>query len=141
MKRYLVSILLAILVMALGVLTSCNEAALPEKEKEQFYSLGYDVGYGWGYRLIDEDKDRFDLLWAPPDTVDVVQESNPQLNIRNFYIPKGYWTMEDAADAHFPDGTPFNEKQKEQAIEAYNWGFYDGFMQGSEDCLEGKPSS
>lgn len=33
---------------------------------------------------------------------------------------------------------PVNDKQKRQAVEEYNWGFYDGFLQGVDDYLEGR---
>ena len=138
MKRYLILILLGILVLTSGMVVGCA-ADLPKEEEETFSALAYETGYGWGYSLTAENKDRTDIFWAPPDAVDEAQKLNSQVNIRDFYIPKGYWTMEDVANAHFPDGTPFNDKQKKQVIEANNWGFYSGFMQGSHDCLEGKP--
>jgi len=137
MKRYPIIILL-ILVLTSGVVAGCA-ADLPKEEDETFFALAYETGYGWGYWLTAEDKDRTDIFWTPPDKVDDAQKFNPQVNIREFYIPKGYWTIEDVANAHFPDGTPFNNKQKEQAMEANNWGFYSGFMQGCQDFLEGKP--
>ncbi|GAH65747.1 unnamed protein product, partial [marine sediment metagenome] len=112
MKRYLIPILL-ILVLASGLWVSCA-ADLPKKEEETFFALAYETGYGWGYWLTAENKDRTDIFWTPPDKVDEAQKLNPQVNIRDFYIPKGYWTMGDVANAHFPDGTPFNDKQKKQ---------------------------
>ena len=136
MKRYL--ILVALLVLASGLWIGCAPD-LPKEEGETFFALSNDVGYGWGYWLADEDKDRIDIFWTPPDRIDEAQKFNPKVNIRDFYIPKGYWTLEDVANAQFPDGTPFNDKQKKQAMEAYNLGFYSGFMQGSKDCVEGKP--
>jgi len=111
---------------------------LPKDAEETFYALAYEAGYSWGYQLTAENKDRTDLFWTPPDKVDEAQKFNPNVNIRDFYIPKGYWTMEDVANARFSDGTPFNYKQKKQAMEANNWGFYDCFMQGCDDCLKGK---
>ena len=106
---------------------------------EMLYASAYMAGYSWGYELTAENKDRTDLFWTPPDKVAEAQKFNPQVNIRDFYIPKGYWTMEDVANAHFPDDTPFNDKQKKQAMEANNWGFYDGFIEGGHDYLDGKP--
>lgn len=138
MKRYLIPILLAILVLASGVMIGCAPD-LPKEVEETFYALAYEAGYSWGYQLTAENKDRTDLFWASPDKVDDAQKLNPNVNIRDFYIPKGYWAIEDVANACFPDGTPFNDKQKKQAMEANNWGFYDGFIQGSHDCLDGKP--
>lgn len=128
---------MAILMMT-SVVAGCAPD-LPKEEEETFYALAFVTGYEWGYLLTAEDKDRTDIFWTPPDSVDVAQEVNPQVNIRDFYIPKGYCTMEDVTNAHFPDGTPFNNKQKKQVMEANNWGFYDGFIQGCHDFLEGKP--
>lgn len=136
MKRYLIPILL-ILVLASGTTVGCTPD-LPEEEGGIFFALGNETGYGWGYWLTNENKERKDLFWTPPDKIDDAQKFNPRVNIRDFYIPKGYWTMDDMGNTQFPDGTPFNEKQKKQAMEAYNWGFYSGFMQGSKDCIEGK---
>ena len=138
MKRYIIPILMVVLGSVLGVVVGCAPD-LPEKEKVQLFAIGNDVGYGWGYFLTAEDKDRTDLFWTRPHAVEEAQKFNPKVNIRDFYIPKGYWTMEDVTNTHFPDGTPFNDKQKQQAMETYNWGFYTGFMDGSEDYLEGKP--
>lgn len=137
MKRYLIPILI-ILVLTSGLVVSCAPD-LPEEEEETLFALAHEAGYGWGYQLTAENKDRTDIFWTPPDKVDKVQKLYPKVNILDFYIPKGYWKIEDVANAQFPDGTPFNNKQKEQAIEANNWGFYSGFLQGSHDCLEGKP--
>ena len=138
MKRYLILILVTIFVLASGLVVGCA-ADLPKEKQEELYALGYLDGYDWGYWLAAENKDRTDLFWTAPDKVDEVQKLYPQVNIRDFYIPKGYWTIEDVANAHFPDGTPFNDKQKKQAVEAYNWGFYDGFFEGGHDYLDGKP--
>jgi len=138
MKRYLIPILIAILVLASGLWVGCAPD-LPKEENDTFFALAYQTGYSWGYWLTVEDKHRTDIFWTPPDRVDEAQELYPQLNIRDFYIPKGYWTIDDVANAQFPDGTPFNDKQKKQLMEANNWGFYSGFMQGSKDCVEGKP--
>ena len=133
-----IAIILSLIVAMAGIVGCAPD--LPKEEEGTLYSLAYVTGYEWGYLLTAEGKDRTDLFWTPPDSVDVAQEVNPQVNIRDFYIPKGYWTMEDVANTHFPDGTPFNDKQKKQAMEAYNWGFYNGFMQGCDDCIEGKPA-
>jgi len=138
MKRYLM-ILLAILILTLGTVVGCA-ADLPKEVEETFFALAYEAGYSWGYELTAENKDRTDLFWTPPDKVDDAQKVNPQVNIRDYYIPKGYWTMNDITNARFPDGSPFNEKQKQQAMDANNWGFYSGFLQGCDDCLEGKPN-
>ena len=137
MKRYLIPIII-ILVLTSGLWIGCAPD-LSEEINEQLFVMGNDVGYGWGYSLVAENEDRRDLFWTPPDKVDDAQKFNPKVNIRDFYIPKGYWTMDDVADSHYPDGTPFNDKQKKQAIEAYNWGFYSGFMKGCDDYREGKP--
>ena len=137
MKRYLIPIL-TLSLLASGTMVGCAPD-LPKEIHDQLFFMGNDVGHGWGYWLIDEDKNRTDIFWTRPHAVDEAQKFNPKVNIRDFYIPKGYWTMEDAAEAHLPDGTPLNDKQKRQAIEAYNWGFYTGFLDGSKDCLEGKP--
>lgn len=137
MQRYLVAIL-TVSLLASGVATGCAPD-LPKEEKGDFYATGYMAGYSWGYWLTAEDKDRGDIWWTPPDRVDEAQELHPGVNIRDFYIPKGYWMMSHVANAQFPDGTPFNDKQKKQLMETNNWGFYDGFMQGCKDCVEGKP--
>ena len=139
MKRYLMLITLAILVLTSGIVIGCAPD-LPKEENDAFFTCGYEDGHSWGYWLIAEDKDRTDLWWTPPDRVDEAQKLHPGVNIRDFYIPKGYWTIDDVADIQFPDGTPFNDKQKKQVMEAYNWGFYSGFMQGCDDSIEGKPS-
>ncbi len=143
MKRYLIPIILAILVLASGLWIGCAPD-LPKEIYDQLFVMGNDNGYGWGYWLTAEAEkqgilEAFITNLIPPDIVDEVQKLNPKVNIRDFYTPKGYWTMEDVADTHLPDGTPFNDKQKKQAMEAYNWGFYTGFMDGSEDALKGKP--
>jgi hypothetical protein len=113
---------------------------LPKEDNDTAFTLGYEDGYSWGYSLTFEDSNRKDLFWTPPDKVEDAQKFNPKINIRDFYIPKGYLTMDGADNLHFPNGTPFNDKQKEQWIEAYNWGFYSGFKQGCDDCISGKPS-
>ena len=136
MRRYLIPIV-AILMLASGLVVGCA-ADLPENEQEVWFSSGIMYGYSWGYWLTFEDPD-LPILWTPPDKVDEVQQLY-ETDIRKMYIPKGYLTMEGFSDAHFPDGTPYNEKQKGQAVESYNWGFYAGFRQGSEDCLDGKPN-
>jgi len=142
MKRYLIPIVIT-LVLALGLTVGCAPD-LPKEIYNQLFILGDDKGYGWGYWLTFEAEQQgshialiADLI--PPDKVDEVQKLNPEVNIRDIYTPKGYWTMEDVANMHLPDGTPLNDKQKKQAMEAYNWGFYTGFMDGSEDALKGEP--
>lgn len=137
MKRCLIPIFI-VLVLVLGLCTGCAPD-LPKEEEKNFFTLAYDAGYSWGYLLTAENQKRTDVRLIPPDRVDAVQKLNPNLNVHDFYIPKGYWTLEDVANAHFPDGTPFNKKQKTQVMEAHNWGFYSGFMQGSKDYIEGKP--
>ena len=137
MKRYLIPILLAILVLASGALVGCA-AGLPEDETFSWYAMGDMEGYQCGHWLAVTDKD-YPALWITPDRVDKVQQLY-ETNIREVYIPKGYLTMEDFANAHFTDGTPYNNKQKEQALEGHNWGFYDGFCQGVDDGLHGRPS-
>lgn len=134
-----VAIIIVALILAMAGIVGCAPD-LPKEEEGTLYALAYVTGYEWGYLLTAEDKDRTDLFWTPPDRVDEAQKLYPEVNIRDFYIPKGYWTIEDVANVHFPDGTPFNDKQKKQAMEANNWGFYDGFLQGCHDCLEGKPA-
>jgi len=137
-KRYLMMlILIGVLVLAPGMVMGCA-ADLPKEIYDKLFVMGNDVGYGWGYWLIFENKDRTDLFWTPPDKVDDAQKFNPKVNIRDFYIPKGYWTIKDVANAHLEDGTPMNDKQKRQSMEVYNWGFYTGFMDGSKDSVEGK---
>lgn len=137
MKRSLIPAL-TILVLASGLVIGCAPD-LPEEEGDRIYALAFEAGYSWGYDLTAEDRDRKDLLLTPPDKVDEAQGFNPEVNIRDFYIPKGYWTIDDLANARSPDGIPFNEKQKKQVMEANNWGFFTGFMLGAEEYLEGKP--
>lgn len=132
-----VLVLASVLLVASLLLVGCTED-LPEETYDHLFFLGNDVGYGWGYQLAFEDRHRTDLFWTPPDKLDAAQKFNPDVNIRDFYIPKGYWTEKDAANARLSDGTPLNDKQKSQSIEAYNWGFYTGFLDGSKDCIEGK---
>lgn len=137
-KRYFILLLIVlVLTLGAGTVAGCSDN-LPEKTEENFFALAYEAGYSWGYQLTEENKDREDLFWTPPDKVDEAQKFNPKVNIRDYYIPKGYWTMGDVGNAQFLDGTPFNDKQKKQALEANNWGFYSGFMRGSKDYLEGK---
>lgn len=133
---------LAVLLALIVILAGCAPS-LPEEEEELTFAVGYEAGYSWGYFLPLEDE-HYPIFWTAPNKVDEVQkfhseQLHSEVNIRDFYIPKGYWTMEDVANAHFPDGTPYNEKQKKQAVEAYNWGFYAGFHQGFEDWADGKP--
>lgn len=138
MKRYLIPILI-ILVLALGIEVGCAPD-LPKEENDNIFIIGYEDGHSWGYQLTAEDSHRKDLFWTAPDKVDEAQKFNPKVNILDFYIPKGYLKKADVANLHFPNGTPFNDKQKEQWMQAYNWGFHSGFMRGSKDYLEGKPS-
>ena len=135
-RRLLILTLAAILALTSGMTIGCT-ADLPEDEQTVWFNSGNMDGYSWGYWLTFEDPN-CPILWTPPDRLDEAQKFHGE-NVQKVYIPKGYLTMEDFANTHFPDGTPFNEKQKEQAMEAYNWGFYSGFLQGSNDCLEGKP--
>jgi len=140
MKRYfMVLVVIVVLMLPLGMVMGCAPD-LPKEEDDAIFTCGYEDGYSWGYWLTAEDSHRKDLFWTPPDKVDDAQKFNPKVNIRDYYIPKGYWTIDDVANTHFPDGTPFNDKQKKQWMEAYNWGFYSGFKQGCDDCIEGKPS-
>lgn len=132
------AIIIVTLIVAMAGILGCAPD-LPKEENDAIFTCGYEDGYSWGYWLTAEEKDRTDLWWTPPDRVDEAQKLYSKVNIRDFYIPKGYWTIDDVANTQFPDGTPFNDKQKEQWMEAYNWGFYSGFMQGCDDCIEGKP--
>lgn len=140
MKRRIVAVLLAVLVLV-TLAAGCGDTSsgLTKEELAEFYTTGNGDGYSWGYWLTSEDPNG-PILWTPPDKVDDVQKFYPNSNIRDMYIPKGYLTEYDVAGAHFPDGTPYNSKQKRDATEAYNLGFYDGFCQGSDDCLHGKPN-
>ena len=140
MKRYfMVLVVIVVLMLPLGMVMGCAPD-LPQEENDAIFTCGYEDGYSWGYCLTAEDSHREDLFWTPPDKVDDAQKFNSKVNILDYYIPKGYWTIDDVANTHFPDGTPFNDKQKKQWMEAYNWGFYSGFKQGCDDFIEGKPS-
>jgi len=108
--------------------------ALPDDERELFYFTGFTEGYSKGYVMA---ADNPKLWWITPDKIDKIAKTNT--TVRDSYIPKGYWTMEDLANAHFSDGTPYNRRQKETILEGYNWGFYSGFRKGVDDFLEGKP--
>jgi len=110
--------------------------SLPDDEKEVVYYMGFSEGYTNGYALVLKNP-KTKVWWITPDMVDKDAKTNP--SIREDYIPKGYWTHSDVAKAHFSDGTPFNEKQKKEFMEGYNWGFYSGFRKGADDCLEGRP--
>ncbi|MCJ7655484.1 MAG: hypothetical protein MUO97_09365 [Dehalococcoidia bacterium] len=100
---------------------------LPQKDKDTFSLMGFEVGYSWGYWNPQD----VPVYWVTPDKYESFH--------RQLYIPKGYWTMEDMANVNFPDGTPLNEKQKRQAMEAYNWMFYAGYCRGAQDSVQGKP--
>jgi len=139
MHRYTIIFVAAITVLTSGIMIGCAPD-LPKEVNDATFTSGYEDGYSLGYSLTVEDSHRKDLFWTPPDKVEEAQKFNPKINIRDFYIPKGYLTMNDVASLHFPDGTPFNEKQKEQWAEAYNWGFYSGFRKGCDDYIKGKPS-
>ena len=130
MKQYLI-LILAILTTTLGLTISCTAFApdLSQKDKDTFSFMGFEVGYSWGYW----NSLNAPVYWVTPDKYEPFH--------RKFYIPKGYWTMEDVADTHFPDGTLFNEKQRRQAMEAYNWMFYAGYCRGAQDRVQGKPYS
>ena len=120
-----------------GIIAGCS-ADLPKEEGQAFIIRGFSEGYSQGYSLMAEGKNKSELFLTPPDQVDDAQKSNPMVNIQDHYIPKGYWTLDDVADSRFPDGTPFNKKQKEQAIRAYNWAYYSGFIKACDDYVEGK---
>lgn len=139
MKRCLITVIILFLILSSGIEISCTPD-LPKEENDNTFTLGYETGYSWGYQLTSEDSHRKDLFWTPPDKIDEAQQFNSNVDILDFYIPKGYLTDADVVNLQFPDATPFNDKQKKQWMEAYNWGFYSGFMKGSKDCLEGKPS-
>ena len=113
MKRYPILILITILMLVSGLSGGCT-ANLPEDEKASWYAMGDVEGFKDGHWLA------------------VVAS---EVDIKETYIPKGYLSIEDFSDTHFADGTPFNEKQKEQAIKAYNWGFYDGFCRAVDEVL------
>jgi hypothetical protein len=127
MKRFFITIVSLILVSV--VLVGCVQD-LPDVEKEQFNSLGFMEGYTCGYWAAAETSE---IWWISPDRVEEIAKNNPK--ILDGYIPMGYFTMEDVSNAHFPDGTPYNEKQKKTAIKEYNWGFYEGFHKGCMDYL------
>jgi hypothetical protein len=137
--RFSLAIICVMLVFLTVVLLRCDISPdLSKKEKDTFYAFAFETGYSWGYQLIYENRGH-DVFWTPPNRVTEAQKLNSQINIRDYYIPKGYWTKDDIAPMHFPDGTPFNNKQKQQVMDVNNWGFYDGFMAGSDDCLKHKP--
>ncbi len=128
MKRYLIPVT-AILVLASVLLLGCglSEADLAEKDREFFSFMGFEVGYSWGYfHPTDAPVD-----WVTPDRYEDFD--------RELYVPKGYQTQDDWADARFPDGAPLNKKQKKQGMDSYNWGFYAGFRQGVDDNLHDRP--
>ncbi len=68
MKRYLILILVATLVLSSGLWVGCAPD-LPKEEEETFFALAYETGYGWGYWLTAENKDRTDIFWTPPDKI------------------------------------------------------------------------
>jgi len=102
---------------------------LPQKDKDTFSLMGFEVGYSWGYWNPQD----VPVYWVTPDKYEPFH--------RELYIPKGYWTTENVTNLHFPDGTPLNDKQKRQAMEAYNWMFYAGYCKGAQDRVEGKPDA
>ena len=99
MKRYPMLIMMVILTLSFVSMGCAPD--LPKEIEETFFALGYEAGYSWGYELTAEKKDRTDLFWTPPDKVDYAQKLNPNVNIRDFFIPKGYWTMEDGNSDSF----------------------------------------
>jgi len=112
-----------------GLLSGCDifEPDLPKNELNVYGVMGYEAGYSWGYYNPLTMK----VFWVTPDKYEPSQ--------RQFYIPKGYLTLENFTKAKLPDGTPYNEKQKKQAMDTYNWLFYKGYCDGAQDNLHGKP--
>lgn len=117
-KRHLI-LLLVLLVAVLGLQVACSPG-LPEDEKRVLFNLGHFDGRSWGQAAASGN---WKVYWVSPDRV---QEFH-----QDFYIPKGYLPIEHFANAHFPDVTPYSEKQKKEACEAYNWGFFYGFYHGA----------
>lgn len=108
-KQYLIPvIIIMVLALASGPTVGCDAPDLPKEMYDQLFIVGNDKGYGWGYWLAFEAEGQgthialiADLI--PPDRVDEFQKLNPEVNIRDFYTPKGYWTLEDVANMHLPD--------------------------------------
>ena len=119
MKKTITPLLLVIFIVVLGLQVACSPS-LPEDEKEVWFNLGHFDGRSWGQAAADGN---WKVYWISPDRV---QEFH-----RDSYIPKGYLPVEHFANARFSEGKPYNEKQKEQACEAYNWGFFYGFYHGA----------
>lgn len=107
MKRYLVLLLLALVV--LGFTQVACSPGLPEEEKTIWFNIGHFDGWSWGSRA---ERENLDIYRVSPDRVEDFQ--------RDFYIPKGYLPIEYFATAQFPESKPCNEKQKRQACEGYN---------------------
>lgn len=129
MKQNFISIL-SVLILATVVL-GCEifELELPQKDKDTFSFMGYEVGYSWGYfNPLDKP-----VYWVTPDKYESFH--------RQYYIPKGYRILEDFAKAQLSNGTPLNSKQKKQAMESYNWMFYAGYCKGAQDRVQGKPNA
>jgi hypothetical protein len=94
---------------------------LPEEDTLAWYACGYGDAYSLG---VIARMENWPVYWVDPDHVNDIN--------KQYYIPRGYMTEEDVANLHFPDGSPYNRKQKKQALEQYNWGFYFGFRDGAE---------
>jgi hypothetical protein len=139
MKRYLIPILV-ILVLASGLVVGCNSGADLSKEDLQIFVIGgNNEGYLKGYWATITNEYCY---FTRPNKVEEAQKFlngyEQKINLRDFYIPKGYITMEDLAAAHHPDGTSYSDKEKRQAMEGYNWGYYQGFLDAVDDCAEGR---
>ncbi len=119
MRRLQTLLLLTTLVFVLGVQVACS-AGLPRDDEEEWYTMGYSEGVSRG--RVAEIMNESVFLVEPGRTEDFQMD---------FYIPKGYLSVDDLVSAHFTDGPSYNEKQKKQACEAYNWGFYAGFLFGA----------
>lgn len=118
-RKLQILLLLTTLVFVFGAQVACS-AGLPRDEEEEWYTMGYSEGVSQG--RVAEIVNANVFLVEPGRTEDFQMD---------FYIPKGYLSVETLADAHFTNGPPYNEKQKKQACEAYNWGFYAGFYYGA----------
>ena len=119
MKKYITPLLLVIFIVVLGLQVACSPS-LPEDEKEVWFNLGHFDGRSRGQVATSEN---WEVYWVSPDRVQEFQQ--------DFHIPKGYLPIEHFATARFPNGGPYNKKQKKQACEAYNWGFFYGFYNGA----------
>ncbi len=115
-----IPLLLLVISIVILVLQAACSPGLPEDEKEVWFNLGHFDGHSWGQVAADGN---WKVYWVSPDMVQEFQLDS--------YIPKGYLPVEHFADAHFPDGKPYNEKQKKRSREAYNWGFFYGFYSGA----------